>query len=95
MSMRLALVLFLTLILIFANLWIRSNTINIEYKLSSLEKQRKTLTKEREFLIAEKARLTSFTQLRNSQFILPDRNKVIYITSSELSMAKVSFTEKN
>lgn len=95
MSIRSILMFSLTLFMIFATLWIRSNVVNMEYRLGNLEKQKKALVKERESLMAEKASLTAFTKLdRNSEFIFPDRTRVIYITSSEASLTKASFSLK-
>lgn len=89
---------FLCLVMIFATLWIRSNVIAVEYKLSSLEDKKKNLLKERKILLAEKASLTSFAKLEGREghlLVFPDRKKVVYIVGSPESMAKTtSFVKK-
>ncbi|WP_297209006.1 MULTISPECIES: hypothetical protein [Thermodesulfovibrio] len=79
-----------TLLSIFAILWVRSNVIAIEYRLSSLEEQKKELLREQKTLIAERASLTSFVRIENKEYalIFPDRKKVVYITGKPEHLIK-------
>jgi cell division protein FtsL len=93
------LLIFLTVVSIFAILWIRSNVITIEYRLSQLEEKKKYLIKEQKVLIAEKSSLTSIAKIEQSglaELQFPDRNKVVYVTKNiEPSINKVSFSRRD
>lgn len=85
-----------TLLSVFLILWIRSNVIAVEYRLSSLEERKKELLREKKTLIAQKATLTSFVRIGNhdSVLIFPDRKKVVYIASKpELFVKSVSYSK--
>ncbi|GAB5046521.1 hypothetical protein [Thermodesulfovibrio sp. TK110] len=82
---------------IFAILWVRSNVISVEYRLSSLEEKKKALLRENKNLVAQKSSLTSFVRINNEHLLVfPDRKKVVYIEGSPESFVKtVSFNKKN
>jgi len=88
-----------SLFAIFAILWVRSNVISVEYRLSSLEEKKKEMLNERRLLLAEKASLTSFVRINNSDghfLVFPDRRKIVYISGNPESLVKaVSFNKKN
>ncbi len=57
---------------------------SVEYKINMLEKKKMELIKERKYLIAGKARLTSIENVKrvaanSDEFQFPDRKKVIYV----------------
>ncbi len=86
------------LISIFSILWIRSNVIAVEYRLSTLEEKKKEMLKEQKLLLAEKASLTSIARIDNNNTVMvfPDRNKVIYISGRPDFLVKtVSFKKTN
>lgn len=89
------LMIFLIVISIFGILWIRSNVLTVEYKLSQLEDKKKALLREQKVLLAERASLTSLAKVERTDSIalqFPDRKKVIYITKkSEDTITNVSF----
>lgn len=80
---------------IFAILWIRSNVLTVEYKLSQLEERKKALLREQKVLLAERASISSFSRIEKSDTYylqFPDRKKVIYITKKpEDSITSVSY----
>jgi cell division protein FtsL len=79
------------LVMIFATLWIRSAIISTEYKLSTLEQQKKELLIEKKLLIAEKASLISIAKLETTsqkEMIFPDRKKVVFIQGSPEVLVK-------
>lgn len=84
---------------IFAILWVRSNVISVEYRLSNLEEKKKEMLRERRNLLAQKASLTSFVRISSAQgdlLVFPDRKKVVYIAANPDSLVKsVSFNKKN
>ncbi len=88
-----------SLFAIFAILWIRSNVISIEYRLSSLEEKKKKMLNERRLLLAEKSSLTSFVRINNVDglfLVFPDRRKVVYISGNPESLVRtINFNRKN
>ncbi|MCX8070588.1 MAG: hypothetical protein N2738_08815 [Thermodesulfovibrionales bacterium] len=77
-----ALTVFLLIFLVFCIVWLRSNVISLEYKISYLEKQKVKLIKENKSIIAEKAKLLALERFENSEargFVFPDRIKVVYV----------------
>jgi cell division protein FtsL len=86
------------LVMIFATLWIRSAIISTEYKLSTLEQQKKELLIEKKLLIAEKASLISIAKLEatsQKEMIFPDRKKVVFIQGSpEVLVKSVSYKKE-
>lgn len=97
--MRQILLIIFILFAIFAILWVRSNVISVEYRLSSLEEKKKELLRENRLLLAERAALTSFVSINQAQgnsLVFPDRKKVVYISGSPESLVKsASFNKKN
>lgn len=94
---KMILMLILIIVSIFATLWIRSAIIATEYRLSSLEQQKKELLKERRLLIAEKASLTSFARIdatANQEIVLPDRKKVFFIQVTPETFVKPASYKK-
>lgn len=93
------LLIFLTVVSIFAILWIRSNVITIEYRLNQLEEKKKYLIREQKVLIAEKSSLTSIVKIEQSglaELQFPDRSKVVYVIKNiEPSINKVSFSRRD
>ncbi|HHW21036.1 MAG TPA: hypothetical protein PKZ17_05200 [Thermodesulfovibrio thiophilus] len=89
----------LSLCTIFSILWIRSNVISLEYRLSNLEDKKKEILRERRMLLAEKSSLTSFVRLDNVEghlLVFPDRKKVVYIYGNPENVVKVvNFNKKN
>ncbi|MEW6162302.1 MAG: hypothetical protein AB1606_03125 [Nitrospirota bacterium] len=70
---------------LFSLVWLRSNVVTLEYKLSALEKKKAEYLKERRILLAEKASLQSFESVGASlrgdhDFVFPDRVKVVHVT---------------
>lgn len=90
---------FLIILSIFGILWIRSNVIAVEYKLSQLEEKKKNLLREQKILLAQKSSLTSIARLERGEVFslhFPDRKRVIYITQdSNASMNRVSFNKRD
>ncbi|MGB9709879.1 MAG: hypothetical protein ACPLZA_00055 [Thermodesulfovibrio sp.] len=84
---------------IFAILWVRSNVISVEYRLSSLEEKKKALLRENKNLLAQKSSLTSFVRINNAEehlLVFPDRKKVVYIEGRPENLVKtISFNKKN
>lgn len=97
--MKLIVLIVLSLLAIFANLWIRSNVISLEYRLSSLEEKKKKMLNERRLLLAEKSSLTSFVRINNVEglfLVFPDRRNVVYIYGNPESLVRpVNFNRKN
>ncbi|MCS7215576.1 MAG: hypothetical protein RMI30_06685 [Thermodesulfovibrio sp.] len=96
--MKQLLLIVISLFAIFAILWIRSTVISLEYRLSSLEEKKRQILNERRHLLAEKASLTSFVRIHNSDshfLVFPDRKKVVYISGNPESLVKtVRFNKK-
>ncbi|HIJ60358.1 MAG TPA: hypothetical protein HPP56_07095 [Nitrospirae bacterium] len=70
------------ILLVFSIVWLRSNVISLEYKISSFEKQKLKLIKENKSIIAEKAKLLALERFENSEirdFVFPDRIRVVYV----------------
>lgn len=90
---------FFIILSLFGILWIRSNVITIEYRLSQLEERRKNLLREQKMLLAQKSSLTSIARLEKGELFsyhFPDRKKVIYITQdSTTSVNRVSFNHRD
>jgi len=68
----------------FGLVWLKSHVISLEYNIGILEKVKADQIKERRLLLAEKAGLQSLERLGassadNSDFIFPDRVKVIHV----------------
>ncbi len=90
--------LFLGVLSLFGILWIRSNVIALEYRLSQLEEKKKNLIRQQRILLAEKASLTSIARFEKGDIInlyFPDRKKVVYITEKAPSISKVSFNRRD
>lgn len=72
---------------IFSIVWLRSSVVSLEYSISSLEKKKAVLMRDRKMFVAEKASLLSIERLEkiagnstvNSGFVFPDRVKVVYV----------------
>ncbi|MCX8034217.1 MAG: hypothetical protein N3A00_02730 [Thermodesulfovibrio sp.] len=90
---------FLIILSVFGILWIRSNVITIEYRLSQLEEKKKNLLREQKMLLAQKSSLTSIARLEKGELFslhFPDRKKVIYITQdSTTSVNRISFNQRD
>ncbi len=90
---------FLIILSVFGILWIRSNVVAVEYKLSQLEEKKKNLLREQKMLLAQKSSLTSIARLERGELFslhFPDRKKVIYITQdSNTSVNRVSFNKRD
>lgn len=77
--------LFILLILsVFAMLGQKNAFTGVEYKISMLEKKKMELIKERKYVIAEKAKLSSIENIKKvavnpEEFQFPDRKKVVYV----------------
>ncbi|GAB6182524.1 hypothetical protein [Thermodesulfovibrio hydrogeniphilus] len=80
----------LSLISIFAILWVRANVVSIEYRLGNLEEKKKILLKEKKILLAEKASLSSIVRFDNqgNTMVFPDRKKVVYIAGNPQTLIK-------
>lgn len=94
---KMVFMLILVVLSIFATLWIRSAIISTEYRLSNLEQQKKELLRERRFLIAEKASLTSFARIdatANQEIRFPDRKKVFFIQVNPETFVKSASYKK-
>lgn len=90
---------FLIILSVFGILWIRSNVIAVEYRLSQLEEKKKNLLREQKMLLAQKSSLTSIARLEKGEVFslhFPDRKKVIYITQDFTnSVNRVSFNKRD
>jgi hypothetical protein len=90
---------FLNVFFVFGILWVRSNVIAIEYKLSQLEEKKKKLLREQNTLLAQKSHLTSISRLGKIELYslhFPDREKIIYLTQDSLTAVnRVSFNQRN
>jgi len=81
----------------FSLIWLKSNVVTLEYKLSALEKKKAECIKERRMMLAEKAGLQSFVGLEteNNGFVLPDRVRVIHVKRQKGPLPyKVSLDKK-
>lgn len=86
----------------FSLIWLKSNVVTLEYKLSALEKKKTEYIKERRALLAEKAGLESFEKLEASLkesygygFVFPDRVRVIHVKRQKGSLPyKVSLEKR-
>lgn len=91
--------LFMIIMSVFGILWIKSNVITVEYKLSQMEDRKRALLREQRVLLAEKASLTNISRLRQGELYslnFPDRRKVVYITKdSRISLNKVSLNQRD
>lgn len=89
---------FCIVLALFGILWIRSNVIAIEYKLSQLEEKKKSLLREQKILLAQKSSLTSIARLEKGEVLslhFPDRKKVVYITDKSVSVSKISYNHRD
>lgn len=92
----------LLLLSIFTIVWLRSSFVSLEYSISSLEKKRTELMRDRKLLAAERAGLLSverFEKVANSTvnggFAFPDRVKVVYVKrAKDKEPYMASFTER-
>lgn len=86
------------LLSIFSIVWLRSSFISLEYCISSLEKKKSLLMKDRKVLIAERASLLSverFEKVAANGFVFPDRVKVVYVKKAKDNEPyKASFKER-
>lgn len=86
------------LLSIFAIVWLRSSFVSLEYSISSLEKKKAALMRDRKVLAAKRASLLSVERLEKfaaSEFSFPDRVKVIYVKrEKDKEPYKASFVEK-
>ncbi|MEW6739652.1 MAG: hypothetical protein ACOYU2_01340 [Nitrospirota bacterium] len=79
------------LLSIFSIVWLRSSFVSLEYGISSLEKKKSVLMKDRKMLAAERASLLSVERFEkvagnstvNSGFAFPDRVKVVYVKKAK------------
>lgn len=71
------------LFMIFTIVWLRSSVVSLEYRLSSLEKKKVELARDRKLLLAERSNLLAIGRLENtaagSGFAFPDRMRVVYV----------------
>jgi hypothetical protein len=84
---------------LFGLVWLKSNVVILEYKISVLEKKKADYLKDRKILLAQKAGLQSFetlqSSLRESQgFIFPDRVMVIHVKREKGSLTYKTSLEK-
>jgi hypothetical protein len=76
---------------LFGLVWLKSNVITLEYKISVLEKKKADYLKDRRILLAQKAGLQSFETLQssfreNQGFVFPDRVRVIHVKREKGSL---------
>ncbi len=79
------------LLSIFSIVWLRSSFVSLEYCISSLEKKKSVLMRDRKMLVAEKASLLSVERFEkvtgnsaiNGGFTFPDRVKVVYVKKAK------------
>lgn len=79
------LVVVMLLISVFGIVWLRSSFVTIEYRISSLEKKKTGLLRDRKMLAAERASLLSVERIGSvaaDKFAFPDRVKVVYVKKS-------------
>ncbi|MBI5214078.1 MAG: hypothetical protein HY957_12050 [Nitrospirae bacterium] len=73
------------LVSVFGIVWLRSSLVTIEYGISSLEKKKTGLLRDRKMLAAERASLLSVERIESAaadKFAFPDRVKVVYVKKS-------------
>lgn len=73
------------ILLVFGIIWLRSNVVSLEYKISSFEKKKVQLMKENKAIVAEKVRLLALERFENNEsrgFMFPDRIRVVYVKES-------------
>lgn len=69
---------------VFLMVWLKSSVVSLEYSISSLEKKKTELMRERKLFAAERANLLSVERFQNvaaNGFEFPDRVKVVYVKS--------------
>jgi len=81
----------LLLVCMFSLVWLRSHVVQVEYKLSELEKKKEMCLKERRLLFAEKASLLSFERVEASlrkdhRFVFPKKVNVIHMKKEKGSL---------
>ena len=85
----------------FSLVWLKSHVLSLEYNIGILETVKANHMKERRLLLAEKAGLQSLEKLEasvanSSDFIFPDRVKVIHVKRQKDSLPhKVSLEKKD
>ena len=83
---------------IFSVVWLRSNIISLEYRISELERQRLDALRETKTTMAEIASLLSFqkagkTAVAQLGLVFPDRTKVVYVRNGKSGPLKASLDE--
>lgn len=79
------------LISIFSIVWLRSSFVSLEYSISSLEKKKAVLMRDKKIFAAERASLLSAERFEkfvsnstvSGGFIFPDRVKVVYVKKAK------------
>ncbi len=88
----------LLLVSVFTIVWLRSSFVSIEYSISSLEKKKTSLMRDRKALAAERASLLSverFEKVAGSGFSFPNRVKVVYVKKEkDKEPYRASFIER-
>ncbi|GER92551.1 hypothetical protein A45J_0267 [hot springs metagenome] len=93
----------LLLISIFTIVWMRSSFVSLEYSISSLEKKKAALMRDKKVFAAERASLLSAERFEkfvsnstvSGGFVFPDRVKVVYVKrAKENEPYRASFKEK-
>jgi hypothetical protein len=84
---------------LFGLVWLKSNVVSLEYKISILEKKKEDHLKDRRILLAKKAGLQSFETLQsslreNQGFVFPDRVRVIHVKRQKGSLPYKASLEK-
>lgn len=83
---------------LFAVVWVSSNVVSVEYRLTELEKKRTDLMREKKLISAERARLLSierFEHVAQNAYIIPDRVQVVYVKQGRDGDAyKASFPQR-
>lgn len=95
---------------LFGLVWLRSSIMTTAYELRSLEEERMRMIKEREMLLAERAKLMSLEKINASfhgqskrtrryavkGYIFPERSRVVHIKErSQTTPYKVSLKKKS
>lgn len=88
----------LLLVSVFTIVWLRSSFVSIEYSISSLEKKKTSLMRDRKAFAAERASLLSverFEKVAASGFSFPNRVRVVYVKKEkDKEPYRASFIER-
>ncbi len=80
---------------IFSLIWLKSSVVSTEYMLSTLEKKKESLMRERKMLNAERAHLMAIERFQNAAatgLAFPDRVKVVWVMKAKDDVQTASYS---